>query len=182
MPRISPLTSAELCKLPCPYCGRSVANSAEWVHAAQASWGNAGVRLLDDGVLAGVLAFGPGEQPKQAVVKALWVHADQVGHGYGRQLIQAGAAELLRHRVETLLAVGGNGHSSCATPPRDFLAAVGFTKPPGEALWRLELRRAVLERTLGPLSGLLRAFGSSGAGPEPVAGAISGCTTESGTP
>jgi N-acetylglutamate synthase-like GNAT family acetyltransferase len=165
MPRSLLVTSVDLHDLRCPYCGRSAPMGPE---RGQANTTTTGVKIMSEGLLAGVVSFAPGERPRQAVIKALWVAPNQTGRGYGRQLVQDTAAELWHHKVMTLCAVAGTRQASCATPPQGFLEAVGFIKPPSTALWELDLRRAVLERNFGPLAGLLRAFGAAGPDVQPA--------------
>jgi GNAT superfamily N-acetyltransferase len=175
MARISPLLAAELTELPCPYCGRKVPAGLEWVTAAQTRWGRCGVKLTHDGEVVGVLAMTPSEQRGQALVKVLWVRPELAGHGYGRQLVQAVAAEMVRLRLDALLAVGGRGRYSCASPPVRFLESVGFRQMPDSRLWRLDLGQAVLERSgLGIVGRLIRGLG---AGPQPAGGTVSGRTS-----
>ncbi|MBA3022055.1 GNAT family N-acetyltransferase [Propionicimonas sp.] len=178
MARISPLVAAELIELPCPYCGRQLPAGTDWLVAAQSQWGRCGVKLSQDGQVVGILALAPGEERGQGLVKAIWVRPEVSGRGYGRQLVQGAAADMVRLKLDVLLAAGGRTHLACATPPSEFLAAVGFVRPADSRLWRLELHRAVLERSgLGLLGRLLRGLGS---GPEPAGGAVSSHATRSG--
>lgn len=171
MPKTSPLTATELTALSCPYCGRQLRDGTEWISAAQQRWGRCGVKLTQDRETIAILAMAPCEQDDEAMLKAMWVRPEWAGHGYGRDLVQSAAAELLRRRLNVLLAAGGRANLSCATPPVDFLRETGFHRRVDERLWRLELRQAVLERSgLGILARLLRGLGT---GPEPAGGAIS---------
>lgn len=171
MPKTSPLTVAELVGLPCPYCGRRVPKDTAWLAAAQARWGSCGVKLSHEGTAIAVLAFAPCDKADEAMLKVVWVRPESAGRGYGRQLVQAAAAEMVRRKLAVLLAAGARTNLNCAAPPVKFLREVGFTRRVDERHWRLELHQAVPERTgLGVVARLLRGFG---AGPEPAGGAIS---------
>jgi GNAT superfamily N-acetyltransferase len=171
MARISPLVSAELVDLPCPYCGRQLPSGTEWLEVAETKWGSCGVKLTQDDDVLAVLALAPAAQAGGSMVKMIWVRREFAGRGYGRQLVQAAAAEMMRNKVEVILASGGRGRHVCATPPTGFLREVGFTHPDGERLWRLDLRKTVLERTSRRFfERLLRGLGAN---PEPAGGAIS---------
>lgn len=174
MARISPLLAAELTELPCPYCGRQVPAGLDWVTASQARWGRCGVKLTSDGEVVGILAMAPTERAGQAMVKMIWVRPEVAGRGYGRQLVQGAAAEMLRLKLDVLWAAGGRGAAQCATPPTAFLERVGFVRPPDSRLWRLDLGQAVLERSgLGVFGRLIRGLGF---GPQPAGGTVSGRT------
>ncbi len=176
MARLSPLVPSDVVELRCPYCGRQVPASTDWVNDAQRQWGRCGVKLATGGRTVAVLMLAPTQRTGQAMVKGLWVQPDLVGHGYGRQLVQAAAAEMLRLRLDVILAAAADGrHSSCATPPAGFLERVGFVRPPNSALWRLDLAQAVLERSgLGVVGRFLRGLGL---GPQPAGGAAAGRTS-----
>jgi GNAT superfamily N-acetyltransferase len=172
MARISLLQATELAELACPYCGRTVSGQLEWAEAAHRRWGRCGVKLVHDGEVVGVLALGPAERRGEATVKVLWVRPEVAGRGYGRQLVQAATAEMVRLKLDALVAVGGLGRYRCACPPVPFLERVGFRRVPDSPLWRLELHQAVLERSgLGAIGRFLRGFG---AGPQPAGGTVSG--------
>lgn len=173
MAKTSTLTASELSALACPYCGRQVAATTDWAQAAVAAWGFCAIRVARGDEVAGVLALAPGDRPDEARIKMLWVRPEATGYGLGRQLVQAAAAELLRHRLRRLLASGATATLTCTAPPRDFLLEVGFSRRPDQRLYRLDLRQAVLGRTqLGVFARLVR---SLSAGPEPgvVPGRIS---------
>ena len=173
MAKTSTLTASELAALACPYCGRQVAATTDWAQAGVAAWGCCAIRVARGEEVAGVLALAPGERPDQARVKMLWVRPESSGYGLGRQLVQAAAAELLRHRVKVLLASGGRAGLTCTAPPPDFLLEVGFTRRPDQRLYRLDLRQAVLGRThLGRFGRLVRSF-AAGAEPGVVPGRVS---------
>lgn len=177
MAKTSTLTASELSALVCPYCGRQVAAATDWSQAATAAWGFSAIRVTRGDEVAGVLALAPTERAEEARVKMLWVRPESSGYGLGRQLVQATAAELLRHRMKALLASGARSTLSCAAPPRDFLLEVGFTRRPDQRLYRLDLRQAVLGRThLGVFGRLVR---SLNAGPEP--GVVPGRVSIRGT-
>jgi len=170
MAKTSTLTASGLAALACPYCGRVVHQTAEWTHAATSAWGFCAVAVTRADEVAGVLALAPTDRPDEARIKLLWVRPESSGYGLGRQLVQAAAAELIRCRVKALLASGSRANITCASLPRDFLLDVGFNRRPGERLYRLDLRQAVLGRThLGVFGRFVR---SLGAGPEP--GVVSG--------
>ncbi|MCE1175280.1 MAG: GNAT family N-acetyltransferase, partial [Propionibacteriales bacterium] len=116
MARISSLQAAELTELPCPYCGRQVPAGLDWLTASQSRWGRCGVKLTHDGEVVGILAMTPTERVGHAMVKMIWVRPEVAGRGYGRQLVQGAAAEMLRLKLEVLWAAGGRGASHCATP------------------------------------------------------------------
>jgi GNAT superfamily N-acetyltransferase len=177
MARISSLVSAELTELSCPYCGRQLPAGTDWLVAAQSRWGRCGVKLVQDDEVVAILALAPGQRSGEAVVKMLWVRPEASGRGNGRQLVQAASAEMLRLKLDVILAAGGRTHLTCATPPTGFLEEVGFTRPADSRLWRLDLRQAVLERSgFGVFARLLRGFGL---GPAPAGGAVSGRSTRS---
>jgi GNAT superfamily N-acetyltransferase len=170
MAKTATLTASELAALTCPYCGRVVQPTTEWARASTAVWGFSAVAVSRAGEVAGVLALTPTERPDEARIKMVWVRPESSGYGLGRQLVQAAAAELLRCRVKAVLASGSRSSPTCAAPPRDFLLEVGFARRPGERLYRLDLRQAVLGRTHVGLFG--RLVRSLSAGPEP--GVVSG--------
>jgi GNAT superfamily N-acetyltransferase len=171
MARISPLLASELTELSCPYCGRQVPGGLDWVNAAQSRWGRCGVKLAQDGQVVAILAMAPTDRIGHAMVKMMWVRPEVAGRGYGRQLVQGAAAEMVRLKLETLWASGSRSGNHCAAPPAAFLERVGFVRPPDSRLWRLELGQAVLERSgLGIIGRFLRGFG---AGPQPAGGAVS---------
>ncbi len=185
MPRLSLVTLAELPGLACPYCGRTeTAETPEAVSAATL-WGTCGVKLMDPGPAAagpvGLLLFAPTEDRSGALLTCAWVEPGSVRSGYGRQLVQAAAAELVHRRVPSIIAVGGRRSLRCSAPPRDFLRAVGFTRSPDERIWRLDLDRTVTERN-GVRSVFERLIDSlrPATPPEPAGGAISGRTTTPG--
>jgi GNAT superfamily N-acetyltransferase len=171
MPKTSPLSASELSSLACPYCGRQLPAGTEWLGAAEAQWGSCGVKLTQDDGIAAVLAFAPTARADEAMVKMIWVRPELAGRGYGRHLVQAAAADMVRHKMTALRASGARGRHVCASAPIGFLQEVGFTLPVGERLWRLDLRKTVLERK--SLRLLERLFGGLGANPEPAGGAIS---------
>lgn len=165
MAKTSTLTASELSALACPYCGRQVAATTDWAQAAVSAWGCCAIRVTRGDEVAGVLALAPGERPDEARIKMLWVRPESSGYGLGRQLVQAAAAELLRHRMKALVASASRATLTCTAPPRDFLLEVGFTRRPDQRLYRLDLRQAVLGRThLGLFGRLVRSLGT---GPEP---------------
>lgn len=165
MAKTSTLTASELSALACPYCGRQVSAATDWVQAAVSAWGCCAIRVTRGDETAGVLALAPGDRPDEARMKMLWVRPESSGYGLGRQLVQAAAAELLRHRTKVLIASGSRSSLTCTAPPVDFLLEVGFTRRPDQRLYRLDLRQAVLGRThLGVFGRLVR---SLSAGPQP---------------
>lgn len=165
MAKTSTLTASELSALECPYCGRQVAATTDWVQAAVAAWGFCAIRVTRGDEVAGVLALAPGDRPDEARIKMLWVRPESSGYGLGRQLVQAAAAELMRRRMRLLLASGSEAALTCTAPPRDFLLEVGFTRRADQRLYRLDLRQAVLGRThLGVFARLARALNT---GPQP---------------
>jgi GNAT superfamily N-acetyltransferase len=171
MPKTSPLSVKELTSLACPYCGRQLPLGTEWLGAAEALWGNCGVKLTQEDDVLAVLALAPAGRADEAMVKMMWVRPELARRGYGRQLVQAASAEMVRHKMIAIRASGARGRHVCATPPIGFLREVGFTLPAGERLWRLDLRKTVLERKSRRL--LERLLGGLGANPEPAGGAIS---------
>lgn len=173
MPRLSPLTVAEVQALPCPYCGRRLPKGTAWLARAEEQWQRCGVKLVSGETVVAVLAMAPGHPEGVAQIKMLWVRAADTHAGLGRQLVQAAVAEAVRLHLSQIVAVGSRGQLSCATPPEGFLKANGFAQAPGESLWRLDVGQTVLERSgLGRFSRFLRAWGH--AGPEPAGGAVSG--------
>jgi ribosomal protein S18 acetylase RimI-like enzyme len=170
MAKTSTLSASELAALPCPYCGRVVQPKTEWAQAAMTAWGFAAIAVTRADEVAGVLALAPGERADEARIKMVWVRPESSGYGLGRQLVQAAAAELFRRRMKALVASGSRSNFTCASPPREFLMEVGFTRRPDQRLYRLDLRQTVLGRThLGLFGRLVRGFN---AGPEP--GVVSG--------
>lgn len=167
MPRLSPLTVAEVQQWPCPYCGRRLPKGTAWLTRAEEQWQRCGVKAMNGETVVAVLAMAPGHPSGVAQIKMVWVRPEDARAGLGRQLVQAAAAEALRLNLSQIVAVGGRGQLSCATPPEGFLRATGFSQAPGESLWRLDLSQSVLERSgLARISRFLRAWGH--AGPEPA--------------
>lgn len=147
MARLSMVTLAELPRLACPYCGRTVATDTPWAASAATLWGWCGVKLTIDGDVAGLLLLGPQDEPGQAMLMCAWVGPGHTGAGYGRQLVQAAAAGLASQKGRSIVARGSRQHVQCAAPPRDFLRAVGFARSLDDRLWHLDLDRAVVDRT-----------------------------------
>lgn len=179
---MSMVTLAELPGLACPYCGRVVPTDTPWAVAASARWGWCGVKLTTDDEVAGLLLLAPVEESGHAMLMSLWVRPGAVRSGYGKQLVQAASASLLSRKVRVIIAHGSRSNVRCATPPRDFLKAIGFTRGLDDRLWRLDLDRTVAEKNgvrgmVGRLIESLRPV----APPEPAGGAISGRTTHTGS-
>lgn len=175
MPRLSQVRVAELAGIACPYCGRTVTPDTPWAVSAATLWGSCGVKLMDRDVLAGVLLLGPTDDRSTAMVMCAWVRPELIGAGYGRQLVQAAAAQMLEHKVRTVMAQGSRRTARCSAPPRDFLREVGFVRAGDERLWRLDLDRTVADRN-GVRSVFERLMESLRpvSPPEPAGGAISG--------
>ncbi|MEA5054586.1 MAG: hypothetical protein VB093_14200 [Propionicimonas sp.] len=167
------ITRGDLAGLACPYCGRTVRPDADWAVAAQHAWGRVGVALSSGSRTSGLMLLAPSPQEQAAMVMCLWVAPGSVRRGYGRRLVQAGAAGMLARDVHAIVARGSRVKKHCSTPPTEFLKAVGFTKPldgqlgsalrpsptlnrPGHAsdvddtrlnrLWRLDLDATIVER------------------------------------
>lgn len=173
MSKVSLLSANELLSLACPYCGRQLPHGTEWVQDARRAWGHCGMKVIDDGELVGVIALAPTQRGDQTMMKMIWVRPDVVGHGLGRQLVGAAAAELVRADQRLLLAVAGRQVVSCATPSESFLLRAGFHRPAEQRLWRLELRQTLLEREgRGLVQRWLRKW--RGPGAQPAGGAVSG--------
>ncbi|MEE9964799.1 MAG: GNAT family N-acetyltransferase [Propionicimonas sp.] len=172
MAKVAELTAAELVELSCPYCGRHLPAGTDWLDRAQSQWGRCGVRAVRGDHIEAVLAMTPGRKSGEALVKMLWVGPEAAGRGLGRQLVQAAAAEALRLGLSTVVAVGGHGSLTCATPPEGFLRGCGFRQTAGDSLWRLDLNQTVLERAgWGRLARMLGTLGH--AGPQPAGGTAS---------
>lgn len=137
---------ADLAGLPCPYCGRELAPDTPWAVTAQQLWGRIGVAFKVEGRVAGLLLVAPADDPREAVLQCLWVAPAHTRAGVGRRLVQAAAAGLMSRDVHAILARGSRVRRHCATPPSDFLRAVGFTRALDERLWRLDLDATVVER------------------------------------
>lgn len=91
---------------------------------AVARWGFCGVVMGGADQPTGVLMLVPlaeGKGAPGALLTGVWVAPADRGHGLGRQLIQAAAAELIRREVPTVEAVGQSD-----VLPTGFLRAVGF--------------------------------------------------------
>ena len=92
---------------------------------AVARWGFCGVLMGAADRPVGVLGLGPLAEPdgkiSAALLTGIWVAPADRGHGLGRQLVQAAAAELIRRDVFVVEAVGQS-----EALPTGFLRAVGF--------------------------------------------------------
>lgn len=168
MSSLSWIGRGDLAGLSCPYCGRRISPDDERVLAAEQAWGFVGAGLTLHGERTGLLLVTPVVDTRDAMLTCLWVTPGHTGRGRGRRLVQATAAGLLSREVEAILARGSRTKKDCATPPTDFLRAVGFTRPLDERLYRLDLTTTVTERAglrtvLQRLVGALRPLG-----PEPV--------------
>jgi GNAT superfamily N-acetyltransferase len=152
----------------CPYCGHEVDPATDWVVDAQQAWGRVGVAISEGDDTTGLLLLAPVER-QAAMVMCLWVAPDHVQRGYGRRLVQAGAAGLLARDVRSMAARGSRTKRHCATPPADFLRAVGFVRGLDDPLYRLDLDQTVVERPTTLFELLERWVGSiRPIGPEPV--------------
>ena len=177
MARLSVVTLAELPGLACPHCGRVVAPDTPWAVAAAARWGWCGVKLTTNDQVAGLLLLSPVEEAGQAMLMCIWVRPEVMRAGYGKQLVQAASASLLGRKVRVIVARGSRLNASCATPPRDFLRAIGFTRGLDDRLWRLDLDRTVADKSIvrGMVGRLIESLRPV-APPEPAGGAITGRT------
>ncbi len=141
---------SELPGLACPYCGHEVDALTPWAVHGQQAWGRIGVAVSEGDATVGLLLLAPVEQPRAAMVMTLWVAPDYVRQGLGRRLVQASAAGMLARDVHVILGRGSRVRKHCATPPVDFLRAVGFVRGLDDSqrqrLYRLDLDQAVTER------------------------------------
>ncbi len=174
MPRLSMVTLTELSGLPCPYCGRTLSSDTPSAAAAATVWGWCGVKLVEDGEVAGLLLLAPADEPGQAVVTAVWVRPGRTRAGYGRQLVRTAASGLVAQRAHLMLARGSRHSVTCQAPPREFLRAIGFTRGLEDRLWHLDLDRAVLSERNGVRAMMERLLSSLRPAnpPEPAGGAI----------
>ncbi|MDQ7992408.1 MAG: hypothetical protein AAGC63_06030 [Propionicimonas sp.] len=169
MSSLSWITRGELARISCPYCGREIGPDDERMLAAERAWGFVGAGLKQHGERTALLLLAPVPETRDAMLLCLWVAPGHVHTGQGRRLVQAAAAGLLSQNVEAILARGSRVKKDCASPPADFLKAVGFTRPLDERLWRLDLDATVTERAglrslLGRLMTTLRPIGPEPAG------------------
>lgn len=173
MRNLTPVTSADLASLACPYCGTAVSEDEEWVGSSIQIWGLCGWRVPGAQGTDALILLTPSIEPTSALIKRLWVAPGATGRGLGKRLIQSSAANLSRSSITAILSRGSRTHVSCASPPRDFLREVGFTRQLDERLYRLDLNRAVSTRN--PLQTLLdRVAQVLQPGPgEPAAGGLS---------
>lgn len=93
---------------------------------AVARWGFCGVLMGTVDHPIGVLMLVPlaeaeGKVASTALLTGIWVTPADRGRGFGRQLVQAAAAELIRREVLAIEAVGQSEEL-----PTGFLRAVGF--------------------------------------------------------
>ena len=122
--RIRPMTEVDLVPAE-DRPGLAVADHAAAVEAV-ARWGFCGVVMgpveQPIGILGVVpLADAEGKGASSALLSGIWVNPDDRGHGLGRQLVQAVAAELIRREVAVVEAVGQS-----EVLPTGFLRSVGF--------------------------------------------------------
>lgn len=174
MRSFTPVTAGDLASLACPYCGTTPSADEEWVARSVQAWGLCGWRLPGTaGTDALILITPSSNEPTAALITRLWVAPAAAGRGVGKRLIQGTAANLAHSSVTAILSRGTRSHLTCASPPRDFLRAVGFTRQLDERLYRLDLNRAVSSRN--PLQALLEKVAQvlqPGPG-EPAAGGLS---------
>lgn len=146
-----------------------------WVSSTLLEWGSCGRLLHVDGEAAGYVLYAPPAYvPRASAFPTSPVSADAVllmsvhvipehaGHGYGRQLIQSVAKDMVQRNVRAIEAFGdhGIGGADCLLPA-GFLLAVGFKTIRAHVRHprlRLDLRTAItwredveaaLERLLG---------------------------------
>lgn len=193
--RLAELRAADL---PCGSCARweldavrrarlrdeteAAAEKDAWLSLVLREWGSCGRVALVDGVAVGYVVYAPAAfVPGAASFATAPVSADAIlltavslapehrGHGLGRRLVQAMAADLIeRGGVRAVEAFGRRGPAlgpgtSCLVP-HDFLARVGFRtqRPhPTTPRMRMDLRSAVtwrdeVEAALGRLVGVVR--------------------------
>lgn len=146
MSSLSWISRGELATISCPYCGRAVGPDDDRVVAAERAWGFVGAGLQLRGERTGLLLVTPVPDSTDARLTRLWVSPDHVQRGRGRRLVQAVGAGLLSQNVEGIVSRGSRVKKDCASPPADFLRAVGFNRPLDERLWRLDLDATVTER------------------------------------
>ena len=142
--RIRVLGEHDLAHLPafCGACPLGPHTHAEaessWAAAAVARFGFCGVAVVDRDQVVGYLLVSPAlnvpsthpiahgpRTPDSAVVMSVRVLEPYHRVGYGKHLVQAVAARLVR-QAGCLEAAGATGGRSCQIPPRGWLEGVGF--------------------------------------------------------
>ena len=139
------VTSVDVARLRCPYCGRAIASDAGWITAGQRTWGACGVSLTEGGERVATILLAPSADGQDAAVMAIWVDQAHVRRGVGKRLIQATCAGLRGRGVSRLVARAGRA-PTCEAPPREFLRRCGFTYVRRERLWLLDLDTTVTDR------------------------------------
>lgn len=147
------LGRSDLTTLACPYCGRMADPDAEAMVAAEQAWGFVGASLTLHGTRTAALLITPVPDTRAAMLTCLWVAPGHAGRGRGKRLVQAAAAGLLSSGTVAIVARGARVKKDCATPPADFLRAVGFTRVIDEPL-NTALRSPATGHRLGPVTDL----------------------------
>lgn len=138
--------------------GAGAAAKAQWLSTTLLEWGSCGqVSYVDDqpvgyityappAFLPGLAAFATSPVAPDAVgLATVYIDPMYRGRGYGRVLVRAAAADLVRRGVRAMEVIATEQSTSCLVPA-EFLRAVGFTtvrSHPMTPRLRLDLKSTV---------------------------------------
>ena len=158
-----------------------------WAEAVTERWGFCGVRAVDDGTTIAFLTMAPPVlvprlavfattpvSQDAAVLMSVRVQEEYRGSGIGRQLIQAGAALLIRRDIRAFEAVGTYRDGPSCLLPAGWLESVGFevVRPhPVTPRLRMDLQSTLRWSDLGAAWSRLTSFVVQPAPPEPTGAA-----------
>lgn len=145
--RIRLLTPADVDELPlCKGCSGGSDRLARAVEA-QDHYGWCGVRLGHSSAAVGAALIGPPTTDVDSTrIGLVWVHPQWRGHGVGRQLLQAVAAQTRRSGLDAVIGTGSRLVPTCQAPPVEWWLQHGFEvmqDDPAHPLVRLDLDRTV---------------------------------------